>query len=1344
MSYSTNFHDITSGTSTGNPNYSCGVGYDLVTGIGTPIANVLIPALASYGASGSTATATANSIGSFIAKATTKSKATAAAGCTTRFLAKALKKTTATATADSTGNVFYRNITGTKGTSSANSAVNFIGNSFYKSKATAAAGCVINFIGGGTKHVKATATAGSITSFVGHKTKSVTATATAGSTTKFVGTRILPRSATAMTGSTTRFFGSAIISLTATTTADSTTSFIGSSIDNSTATTTADSTTSFIGNIIVPLSATTTADSDTSFIGSAFAFSDFNSIADSSTNIAGSIIVNCTGTGSLITDGAATISVKKDYTGTGSLITDGAATISVKKDYTGTGLLDTIGGSATILLSLEYIESYFYPGTSFLPSITGLAVVNLQNKYLGTGSLLNFGGFALIGLNSIKINQTVVGNGPYNLITSGVISSPQLYQFNSNINPQLYQLSSNITTPGTTLNISANYIELDLNGYTITYNTEPGDNLSAITSGWNKQFVHITNSAQFVLSGNGGTTLTATTGTFRSDMVGNPVNLNYTTEFTLSGTGNTLTSTSGTFLQSMVGNVIVLNFSGSNLYYKITGVTNGTTATVNPTLDGFEEVGSSFSNITGTVTTYGNYLITAYIDDNNVTVNDTLGTFTNAIGVVGGIIQGAYTSTITSMVWQTTPVIGNLPGGIATITPADPNFIFYPQMVDTGGTWNATNYTYTSASGSGSPVAQPVNAVNSGSYLKFDNGSLGYIASVTGGGTNPWVITVNSTPVSGTFPSSGTTNATAGNSLVVGQTVQVSGVNPSTYNNDFWMVQSITPTSFTVFMPSTNLGTADVSGATVSRSGFYGSVIFSRQGISWEIDHLSIYYQGETMRGINQNGAGDGTQNCNIHDNYVYPNGSKRSGCVPFATPINRGSGYKVGDKVTLNGGVHCNDVLEVGRIDSNGAVLSISNYDLGGCYAYPFYIDPTVGIATSGGSGNGLMLWPSYGATHYDGFVAISIGATGGTCAITNNYVVGNGYGGIGFGYGVPGFNVPPVIQGNTIMMAAPVRDGYAIGVGGAGDFNNTDVSNNIIIQSSGRGIIIAGDVSSTSVGPYRVLCHNNYIEAAEAWDEGEYFAIGDSIQICLRFGQSCVKVYQNTVVGHAGLHAATTPFPMSQGTSGMAIGIKVATGPNSFNNQIYDNNVSVNTTDTGSTVALGLYGDITSDGVTAFYNNTVTSNGYLVSLNSTDGNGSNFVFTSNTFIQNGPLMGYAGCLANIELSYWGIATNNVFIDNTWEGGASGSSIWANSYNGSYPYSLFTKWYLNVTVIDADGDPIPGATVTASTGNVGTPIAISAATETDVTSPSGSLIGNVTVTTLTPDVLAVRRKLYA
>ncbi len=39
------FHDITSGTSTGSPHYSAGLGYDYVTGLGTPMANEVVASL---------------------------------------------------------------------------------------------------------------------------------------------------------------------------------------------------------------------------------------------------------------------------------------------------------------------------------------------------------------------------------------------------------------------------------------------------------------------------------------------------------------------------------------------------------------------------------------------------------------------------------------------------------------------------------------------------------------------------------------------------------------------------------------------------------------------------------------------------------------------------------------------------------------------------------------------------------------------------------------------------------------------------------------------------------------------------------------------------------------------------------------------------------------------------------------------------------------------------------------------------------------------------------------------------------------------------------------------------
>ena len=50
------FHDITSGASTGSPNYSAGTGYDYVTGMGSPIANLVVGSL--VGTSSKSASAT--------------------------------------------------------------------------------------------------------------------------------------------------------------------------------------------------------------------------------------------------------------------------------------------------------------------------------------------------------------------------------------------------------------------------------------------------------------------------------------------------------------------------------------------------------------------------------------------------------------------------------------------------------------------------------------------------------------------------------------------------------------------------------------------------------------------------------------------------------------------------------------------------------------------------------------------------------------------------------------------------------------------------------------------------------------------------------------------------------------------------------------------------------------------------------------------------------------------------------------------------------------------------------------------------------------------------------------
>ncbi|MEN6449330.1 MAG: S53 family peptidase [Thermoguttaceae bacterium] len=59
---STHFHDITSGSSTGSPHYSATAGYDLVTGRGTPVADLLVADLAGTGSTSTPAPPTISSI----------------------------------------------------------------------------------------------------------------------------------------------------------------------------------------------------------------------------------------------------------------------------------------------------------------------------------------------------------------------------------------------------------------------------------------------------------------------------------------------------------------------------------------------------------------------------------------------------------------------------------------------------------------------------------------------------------------------------------------------------------------------------------------------------------------------------------------------------------------------------------------------------------------------------------------------------------------------------------------------------------------------------------------------------------------------------------------------------------------------------------------------------------------------------------------------------------------------------------------------------------------------------------------------------------------------------------
>ena len=83
---SADFHDIASGGSTGSPSYPATAGYDLVTGRGTPIANLVIADLAAWGTSSTPASPTLAAPTNVTVRSITKTSVqvswTAAAGAT--------------------------------------------------------------------------------------------------------------------------------------------------------------------------------------------------------------------------------------------------------------------------------------------------------------------------------------------------------------------------------------------------------------------------------------------------------------------------------------------------------------------------------------------------------------------------------------------------------------------------------------------------------------------------------------------------------------------------------------------------------------------------------------------------------------------------------------------------------------------------------------------------------------------------------------------------------------------------------------------------------------------------------------------------------------------------------------------------------------------------------------------------------------------------------------------------------------------------------------------------------------------------------------------------------------
>src|SRR5665647_2283067 len=116
-------------------------------------------------------------------------------------------------------------------------------------------------------------------------------------------------------------------------------------------------------------------------------------------------------------------------------------------------------------------------------------------------------------------------------------------------------------------------------------------------------------------------------------------------------------------------------------------------------------------------------------------------------------------------------------------------------------------------------------------------------------------------------------------------------------------------------------------------NGYQSSGIYSRQASNWEIDHLTMHYQGDNNFGINLNG-GSFASGASVHNNFIYPNGTKRSTGAVRATIAIGGTGGAA--------------VFTIESVASGGVVTSVMQYDLGDYTVLP----PTTNcqVAEAGG----------------------------------------------------------------------------------------------------------------------------------------------------------------------------------------------------------------------------------------------------------------------------------------------------------------------------------------------------------------------------------------------------------
>ena len=420
---------------------------------------------------------------------------------------------------------------------------------------------------------------------------------------------------------------------------------------------------------------------------------------------------------------------------------------------------------------------------------------------------------------------------------------------------------------------------------------------------------------------------------------------------------------------------------------------------------------------------------------------------------------------------------------------------------------------------------------------------------------------------------------------------------------------------------------------------------------------------------------------------------------INLQTQANTASGCDHADPISVFGDVQIDHVLLVDYGLDNEAIRTQSG---GNINIHDNLICPYHTLSTL----NHFAVFGEIDLTNAAGGPAIVNNNTIGTSACQSVIGFSNGFGYVSIYIAHPGTFSPQLeITNNNISMASAVRDGYGVEilcVTNSSGAVNFEIANNTINQVSARGIIVDGENTNSPPGCGTGTIHDNTITVKEAGNEGN--SAGDSIGIQARFGASNVQIYNNTVTVPVGAGQCPAQFFTDSGSDCGGIGIKMMATSGVAQNLTAFNNTVTATSTSASFVAAGLYGDFTGESTSFFKNNNVSSNSSPISVDPPgggagfDGCGRFWLFQGNTITKLPNPQGYF-TFTNLWFctpTQTGAqdTTNNVFLDNTYSGGASPDDIGPTNTSGT-TFSYYLKWSYNLTVTNS-GVPVSNASVTA------------------------------------------------